>query len=243
MKLIKLNAIDSTNDFLKGLSGNGTVDDFTVVVAEKQTKGRGQMGAQWVSESGKNLTMSVLIKDLLIDINQIFSLNALVSLSVLAALKQYNIPNLTIKWPNDIMSGNKKIGGVLIENSIKTSGDITSIVGIGLNVNQTQFESLPKAASLSSIMGVQFDKEALLLTLVASLKEMVSRYKAASFPDLWRTYNEIIFKKGIPMAFQFPNGTQFMGIIKEVDSFGKLRIVLEDDTIVSFEIKQIQMLY
>ena len=108
MKLIKLDAIDSTNDFLKALASKDELDNFTVVIAENQTKGKGQMGEKWVTESGKNLTMSVLIKGFLFDNEQVFNLNIIVSLSLIDTLKSLNIPDLTIKWPNDIMSYNKK---------------------------------------------------------------------------------------------------------------------------------------
>ena len=83
MKLIKLDAIDSTNEFLKALSNKENLENFTVVTAENQTKGKGQMGSEWSSEVGKNLIMSILIKDYLFDINQIFNLNIAVSLAVL----------------------------------------------------------------------------------------------------------------------------------------------------------------
>ena len=145
MKLIKLDAIDSTNEFLKGLSKKQELENFTVVSAEKQTKGKGQMGAIWASDASKNLIMSVLVKDFLSGIDQLFNLNIVVSLAVIEVLESLNIPNLSIKWPNDIMSYNKKIGGILIENSIKSDGTIISIVGLGLNVNQIDFENLPKA--------------------------------------------------------------------------------------------------
>ena len=121
MKLIKLDAIDSTNEFLKGLSSNQVVENFTVVTAEIQTKGKGQMGAVWVSESGKNLIMSVLVNSFLLNNNQIFDINIVTSVSIIQALKTFKIPEVSIKWPNDIMSYNKKIGGVLIENSIKSN--------------------------------------------------------------------------------------------------------------------------
>jgi len=116
MKVIKLDAIDSTNEFLKGLSSKQQLENFTVVTAENQTKGKGQMGSVWDSEAGKNLTMSVFVKDSLSDVNQIFKLNIGVALAVIEALETFNIPNLMIKWPNDIMSYNFKIAGILIEN-------------------------------------------------------------------------------------------------------------------------------
>ena len=146
MNVIKLDAIDSTNEFLKRFLNEQNVENYTVITAENQTKGKGQMGAVWESETGKNLIMSILIKDFITDINQIFNLNCIVSLSVIQVLQQYSIPKLSIKWPNDIMSDTKKIGGILIENSIKNDGTIFSVVGLGLNCNQTNFEHLPRAS-------------------------------------------------------------------------------------------------
>ena len=103
MKLIKLDAIDSTNDFLKGISVLPETINFTVVTAETQTKGKGQMGQKWESEAGRNLIMSVLLKDVFKDINELFHLNIVFSLAVIDALNSYKVPELSIKWPNDIM--------------------------------------------------------------------------------------------------------------------------------------------
>lgn len=242
MKLIKLDAIDSTNEFLKGLSNKQVVENFTVVSAENQTKGKGQMGAVWASEPSKNLIMSVLIKDFLSDINKIFNLNIAVSLSVIETLESWNIPKLSIKWPNDIMSENKKIGGILIENSIKSDGTIVSIVGLGLNVNQINFENLPKASSLAEICNAHFDKEELLLKIIEKLEQNIQLWNQNS-DSLWSEYANRLFKKGIPMPFADQNQHKFMGIIQGVSSNGKLKILLEDDSISEFDIKEIQMLY
>lgn len=242
MKLIKLDAIDSTNEFLKGLSNKQVLENFTVVTAENQTKGKGQMGAIWASEAGKNLILSVLVKDFLSDICQIYNLNIIVSLAVIDALKLYKIPNLSIKWPNDIMSYNKKIGGILIENSIKSDGSIVSIVGLGLNVNQTNFENLPKASSLAVISHIKFDKEDLLFTIIDNLEQKIKLWKHQS-DLLWLDYSNKLFKKGIPMPFSNLNNQNFMGIIQGISSIGKLEILLEDDSISEFDIKEIQMLY
>src|SRR4051812_26319982 len=120
MNRIKLDAIGSTNDFLKELSAAESVENYTVVTAENQTKGKGQMGSQWDSEVGKNLIMSVLVKEFIQDASRIFNLNIVFSVAVIDVLKAVEIPKLTIKWPNDIMSDNKKIGGILIENNFKS---------------------------------------------------------------------------------------------------------------------------
>lgn len=243
MRLIKLDAIDSTNDFLKRLSGQQSLDNFTVVTAEKQTHGKGQMGAKWDSETGKNLMFSVLLNNVLNNITEIFDLNVAVALSILNTLEKLNIPNLSIKWPNDILSDNKKVAGILIENTIKNNGEITSIIGIGLNVNQLNFDNLPKASSLAAIMKTDFDKEIILNLFIECLKLNCNLLQNKSASQLWNNYNNKLFKKGIPMAFSLPNETQFMGIIQGVNAEGKLEVKLENDTIETYGIKEIQLLY
>lgn len=242
MKVIKLDAIDSTNEFLKALSNKQELENFTVVTAENQTKGKGQMGAVWTSEVGKNLIMSILVKDFLSDISQIYNLNIAVSIAVIEVLETYKIPNLSIKWPNDIMSYNKKIGGILIENSIRSDGTIVSIVGLGLNVNQTNFENLPKASSLAAICNKVFDKDELLSSIVENSKQKLELWNQES-DSFWAEYTGNLFKKGVPMPFSNQNKQNFMGIILGVSPIGKLQILLEDDTVSEFDIKEIQMLY
>ncbi|MEY4012917.1 MAG: hypothetical protein RIT22_2041 [Bacteroidota bacterium] len=242
MKLIKLDAIDSTNEFLKGLSAQQDLENFTVVTAENQTKGKGQRGAVWNSEVGKNLIMSVLVRDFLTDINAIFNLNIAFSLAVIAALKKKNIPDLSIKWPNDILSANKKIGGILIENSIKSDAAILSIVGLGLNVNQTNFEGLPKASSLSIVIGQNLDKEELLSEIMANLEKNVAE-SLQNPTNLRQQYVDLIYKKDIPMPFMNQNNKKFMGIIQGISPIGRLLVLLVDDSVVEFDIKEVQMLY
>ncbi|MRX70247.1 BirA family transcriptional regulator, biotin operon repressor / biotin-[acetyl-CoA-carboxylase] ligase [Flavobacterium resistens] len=246
MKLIKLDAIDSTNDFLKAISSKDDLDNFTVVTAENQTKGKGQMGSKWQSESGKNLIMSALIKDFMFDNEQFFNLSLIVSLSVIEALKSLNIPDLSIKWPNDIMSYNKKIGGILIENTIKSDGRIVSVVGLGLNVNQTNFDELPNASSLAVILGKPLDKTVLPELIIEKIKEKINSWETSA-SVFWSEYYNTLFRKGIPMPFKNLNsdnfGQNFMGIIQGVSSTGKLQVLLEDDSVSEFEIKEIQMLY
>jgi BirA family biotin operon repressor/biotin-[acetyl-CoA-carboxylase] ligase len=242
MKLVKLDAIDSTNDFLKELSANSEAENFTVVTAENQTRGKGQMGAIWNSEIGKNLIMSMLIKNFLLDINDIYDLNIIVSNAVIDALEGFKIPKLSIKWPNDIMSDSKKIGGILIENSIKSDGSINSVVGLGLNVNQTNFENLPKASSLALLCHAHFDKEEILFKIVKNIETNIQKWDAAS-RELWSQYTSGLFKKDVPMPFEDPSGNRFMGIIKGVSKPGKLQVLLEDDTVKEFNIKEIQLLF
>ncbi|MEN2399948.1 biotin--[acetyl-CoA-carboxylase] ligase [Flavobacterium sp. MC2016-06] len=242
MKLIKLDAIDSTNDFLKSLSSQDELENFTVVTAENQTKGKGQMGAKWQSESGKNLIMSALVKEFVFNNEHVFNLSIIASLAVIEVLKSFDIPDLSIKWPNDIMSYNKKIGGILIENTLKSDGRIVSVVGLGLNVNQTNFEHLPNASSLAVICKTEFDKDSLPYLIIEKIKQRIDLWETNS--DVFRKeYFNSLFRKGIPMPFKNTVNQNFMGIIQGVSPNGKIQILLEDDSVAEFEIKEIQMLY
>lgn len=242
MKLIKLDAIDSTNDFLKALSSQDELENFTTVTAENQTKGKGQVGGVWKTQAGKNLTMSVLVKDFLFNNEEVFNLSLVVSLSVAEVLKSLNIPNICIKWPNDILSYNKKLVGILIENTLKSDGRIVSVAGIGINVNQTDFNELPSASSLAVIAGKSFDKEELAVLIVEKIQEKIHLWKNES-QNFWKDYFNFLFKKGIPTAFRDQNNQDFMGIIQGVSSIGKLQVLLEDESVAEFEIKEVKMLY
>ncbi|WP_026705156.1 biotin--[acetyl-CoA-carboxylase] ligase [Flavobacterium soli] len=243
MKLIKLDAIDSTNDFLRNLLTHNDPENFTVVTTEDQTKGKGQMGSVWVSEKGKNLTMSILVKDFNFNIEQIYDLNTAVATAIISVLEKYNIPKLSIKWPNDIMSDNKKVGGILIENSIKGSNQIDSIIGIGLNVNQDNFDGLPKASSLSLMAKRSFEKEILLLEIVENIEQNMVKLSEGKASEIWQSYTHLLFKRGLPMAFENQQKQRFMGIIQGVSKTGQLELLLEDDSIKTYGIKEIQMLY
>lgn len=243
MKLIKLNAIDSTNDFLKKMSQNQQLENFTVVLAETQNKGKGQQGEKWLSEPGKNLITSILISNTISDIRGVFLLNISVALSIINTLETLKIPSLYIKWPNDIMSENKKIAGILIENLIKEKGKIESIVGIGLNLNQTNFEDLTKASSLKNITDKEFDIEDILNKIITELKLNIEKIHLNQESYLWESYHKWLYKKGTPMAFENEQRGRFMGIIQGVSKDGKLELMHEDDSVKQYGIKEIKMLY
>ena len=242
MPIVKLDATSSTNDFLKELAGNQDLENFMVVTTESQTSGRGQMGAKWHSEPYKNLIMSILIKNSISDIKDIYNLNVCVALSVFASLQSLRLPHISIKWPNDIMSGNKKIGGILIENVIKSSGEIISIAGIGLNVNQKDFAGLPQASSLTNILGEEINRDLLLEDITNHTAKNIHALQQHK-SKLWDDYNKAIFRKGIPTAFEDATGAKFMGIIQSVLENGTLEVSLEDESIAAFSLREIKMLF
>jgi len=243
MQIIKLSAIDSTNDYLKKLASQQFLSNYTVVYTQNQLKGKGQRGAVWNAEPGKNLTFSVLINDQSLELPSIYTLNVAVTLAILEVLQAKDIPALTIKWPNDILSANKKIGGILIENSIKNASSMQSVVGIGLNVNQQNFDNLPQASSMYNCTKITYDCEELLAQIVHRLKENIQMIKNNQEQSLWKKYRQNIFKKDVPIAFEHPDGNQFMGIIKNVTPSGQLEVLLENDSKVFYNSKEIKMLY
>jgi BirA family biotin operon repressor/biotin-[acetyl-CoA-carboxylase] ligase len=243
LKIIKLSAIDSTNSFLKELVASSAVENFTVVATDSQSKGRGQQGSSWVSESFKNLIFSVFVTFKDFSIIDKKYLNFAVSLAVFDALKEENIPAVSIKWPNDILSGNKKICGVLIENSLKGSEISSSIIGIGLNVNQTSFPlSLNKASSLKLLTARDFQLAPLLERIVLKLKAKVALLNAKEFQTLEVDYLNVLHKKNIPTMFKNSQDALFMGIICGISQEGKLQIALEDESIQEFGIKEVSFL-
>lgn len=243
MVIVKLDATDSTNGYLKALSLAENLDDFTVVVAKAQLKGRGQMGASWQAEPGKNLTFSILKKfDSFNVINQ-FQLNICVSLAIYEALKNLSVPDLTIKWPNDIMSGNSKICGILIENLLSGNQIATSVIGIGLNVNQLAFNTLTNVSSLKLLLGQTLNLDELLHRLLENQKTWLSKLGHTSFETLQNAYEERLFRKDKPSTFRAANGVIFMGFIRKISAEGKLVIAHEDDVMKSYGLKEIQLLY
>ncbi|MTG97991.1 biotin--[acetyl-CoA-carboxylase] ligase [Myroides albus] len=243
MNVIKLDATASTNTYLKDLLTSYDLDNFTVVSTENQFAGRGQRGEVWSSEVGSNLTFSVLVRDFLFEVEDVFCLNIIAALAVRSAVKKIFTLELDVKWPNDILSVNRKVGGILIENIFKAEGAITSIVGIGLNVNQVQFTDLIKATSLALLLGSQIDKDALMLKVVEELEMYCQRLQKGEKENLWQEYLDVLYRKGVPSAFELPTGKRFMGIIIGVSMYGFLQVKLEDDSVEEFGVKEIKLLY
>lgn len=240
MKILKLDAIDSTNTFLKGLCQENDVDDFTVVITDNQTKGRGQMNSVWESEKCKNLIFSVLIRFRSLEIKDQFYISKVISLAIYDVLTSILDIKINIKWPNDILAEQQKICGILIENSVKKSKINHSIVGIGLNVNQTVFGNLPNATSMKLIYNKSFDLNELLEMLVDSIKEYVTILNANDFDLIDSLYLKRLYKINVPTMFRDIKNTVFMGKILGVSPEGRLQIELEDEVIKEYNLKEIQ---
>lgn len=243
MRIIKLDAIDSTNSFLRQLSSTESVEDYTVVVAKHQTKGRGQMGTEWNSQDSKNLTVSVYKDVSFLKLENSFYISMVVSLSLYKTLKSLNTNKLKIKWPNDILADDKKLAGILIENVIKQQRLQSSIIGIGLNVNQTAFGDLPNATSLLMVSGIVFDLDELLQEILKQLEFHFSLLQKGMLNILKQQYESELFRLGKPSTFQNVKDESFSGIILGVTDGGNLKVQIENSTIQEFDLKEIKLLY
>ena len=239
-RIIKLNAITSTNDYLKKRYKSGKVLDGDLVWTENQTSGRGQLNKKWISEPFKSLTFSVYkqFNGLLI---KPFKFNAVVCLGIIYALKKLSIPGLSIKWPNDILSENKKIGGILIENFFYKSKIKASIIGVGLNLNQEKFEKLPKATSLKIITGKKWSSKIILDALVPILEEYLFMF---DFQDssILDQYQKILWKRNKTVLFDM-DGKLHKGKLKGVDESGMIILQDQEKMIRKFNNSQISIQY
>ena len=224
MLIIKLSATPSTNSFLKQWVQQSKAHESIAVWAEHQTEGRGRMGTKWLSEANLNLTGSVYVGNTALHQNNICNLNKQVCLAIMDTLAPLKIPELRIKWPNDILSANKKIGGVLIEPIMRGKQMTGVVVGCGLNVNQEKFDtSLPFAASIKSItkqdhaIGPLF--ELLAKNIVAAVRDEQVDHER---------YLSMLYKINEMCAFKTIDGSSFQAKISGISSDGKLIVTHEN---------------
>ena len=192
--VIFVQEVESTNAYLKYFVKQGEMVEGTVVVTEFQTAGKGQRENVWLSDSSHNGLFSILLKPKSLRPDELSTMSFLVSLAVRATVQQL-LPEaeVTVKWPNDIMVGDKKISGILIENVL--GPPIHSIVGVGLNVNQATFEGLPNATSLKIEIGKEFD----IGEVVSECLTFVEKYylltkRAGGVKQLWKLYVSQMYK-------------------------------------------------
>lgn len=159
---IRIEETESTNTYLKNLVREERPEEGSLVIADFQSGGRGQMGNSWFSTKGDNLLFSLLIYPKTVKANEQFIISRIASLAIKNTLDQFT-DDIRIKWPNDIYWQDKKIAGILIENDLQGDRIDNSIIGIGINVNQQMFPfELPNPVSLRQITGAQHDKGQIL---------------------------------------------------------------------------------
>ncbi|TAK63787.1 bifunctional biotin--[acetyl-CoA-carboxylase] ligase/biotin operon repressor BirA [Methylobacter sp.] len=227
--------IDSTNRYLVECSQNNAPSG-SVCFAEYQTAGKGRRGRQWVSPYGCNIYMSILWR-----FQQgpaaISGLSLAIGVAVIRALKQHQIDDINLKWPNDIYSQGKKLGGILVEVSGETEGPCAAVIGLGLNlfVAEAEAESINQAwTDLSKITGrTRLFRNKLAGTLLNHLMPVIAEYESvgiAAHLDEWRSYDCLTGKS----ATLFIGQQQFEGIVQGIDDNGMLLIERPDGSVQTF---------
>jgi BirA family biotin operon repressor/biotin-[acetyl-CoA-carboxylase] ligase len=235
---IILSDVDSTNNFAAKLINEGLCGHGSVIMAENQSNGRGQQGAIWQSEPKLNLLFSIILCSEQLSKLKPIHINWLVSICLVDALKQFDI-SACIKWPNDIMVGEKKIAGMLIENKFQGSQLKQSIVGVGLNVNQLSFD-ISKATSMKLQTGISYTVEELLNSFILNFRKNEYLLSVDHSKSLKKRYLERLFGLNKQRFFKNESG-EFEGEIIGVDDSGQLLIACQGKQ-KAFQNKQIQFL-
>jgi len=242
-QIIRLDTVDSTNNYAIKLlkEQNNIFWDGTIVISKFQADGRGQIENKWESEADKNLLLSIIIFPEKLEASLQFILSKYVCLAIFNYLKNKNI-NAQIKWPNDIYVANKKIAGILIENTIQGVFIKTSIFGIGLNINQIKFsENTKNAISLKNILNQEFDLQTELNLLISEFNILFDRLQRKDYKYFDNLYLNNLYKLNVVSIFK--NKTQtFEAKIIGITNLGQLVVERINNLKEIYDFKEIQFI-
>lgn len=244
IRIERLQETASTNEYLAEQCEQGSIEEFYTVTTEYQTAGKGQRGNSWESEAGKNLLFSFVIYPTALEAKHQFYLSMLVATGIVDALSNYT-EGFSIKWPNDIYWKDKKIAGILIENILEGKYISQCIVGIGLNVNQTEFHSsAPNPVSLAQIIGKDIDREELFLRI---LQNIFAGYHAMDdhYPGIHQAisllYRQNLYRRNGFYPYQDGQGV-FMAEFERIDPDGHLYLKDEQGNTRKYAFKEVTYL-
>jgi BirA family transcriptional regulator, biotin operon repressor / biotin---[acetyl-CoA-carboxylase] ligase len=237
--LVYLPSCQSTNDEAARLVATGHAPEGTLVVTDRQTAGRGQRGNVWQAAPGQNLTVSLVLTPVFLRPAEQFRLNMAVSLGLTDALQPLTGEALRIKWPNDLFVGDWKIGGILIENTLQGAAIAGSVVGVGLNVNQTEF-ALPAATSMQTTapLPTGYDLPGLLTGVLEALEKRYLQLRTGQHESLKTDYLAKLYRFGEWAAYR-ADEQLFTGRITGVDETGRLQLETPDGLLRAFGFKEV----
>lgn len=238
-RIIRLKETESTNQYLQELSNKEILEEGSVVTCKSQTAGKGQVGNKWEAEQGKNITCSMILHPFFIDITEQFILSEIISLAIIDTLSTYS-KDMCIKWPNDIYFQNKKIAGILIENTISGKSLEKSIIGMGININQEVFKSnAPNPVSLKQITGKDYDLEIILSELIKNIFNRYSQLIKGEKKKIHKEYLENLFRKSGLHSYK-ANNQIFKAEIKSIEKTGHLVLRTETKEEWTFAFKEVE---
>ena len=240
--IIVLNEVESTNNYANQLILSNKADEGTVVLTQFQKKGKGQLGNRWESEAGKNMLATVILYPRFLNAGKQFLLSKIVSLSLVEFLKT-KTDDISIKWPNDIYVGNKKIAGLLIENSIKGNALFSSLLGIGLNLNQEKFLSdAPNPVSLKQITGDEYDIENVVDEILSLIFKWYKKIETGNFHEIDSAYFAQLFRVGEWGEYSKSKNI-FEAKIIGIGEFGQLQLEKRDGKVEEFMFKEVEFVF
>ena len=247
---INLPTVDSTNTFIREMlaeEGTGQVvsaqslPGFTLVVADDQTKGRGQQGNSWETERGKNLTFSLLCHPDFVKPSEQFLLSQGMALAICRTLEGF-VEGVTVKWPNDIYVGDKKISGTLIECDLQSKQISNCILGVGINVNQMEFRSdAPNPTSLQLLTGRVFDREEILSSVIAYFQRYYECLRQGQTDEVRKEYMTSLYRRTGFHHYADVRG-EFMAEIAAVEPTGHLHLRFQNGSVVRYEFKEVRFI-
>jgi BirA family biotin operon repressor/biotin-[acetyl-CoA-carboxylase] ligase len=240
MNYLFLDTVDSTNSY--AARKNTELADMTFVYTRCQTGGRGQRGNGWESKPGENLTFSLFIRHSNFPPIAQFSISECVALAIVDVLNKYGV-KASVKWPNDIYVGDKKICGILIEHSVTGNSLDYSIIGAGINLNQDTFESdAPNPISIYNITGKSVDLNQFRTDIAKRLENGL--YSLSHKSERERIH--LLFKqnlwRGDGKVYPFvdtASGEQFYASIKDIEPMGFLCLELTDGSTRKYAFKEV----
>ena len=241
LKYVHLEQIDSTNAYLQRKQMECDIRNW-VVSANEQTAGKGMGNNGWESEVGKNLTFSLALDVSFLPAEQQFLLSEAVPLGIMEVLDGI-LPaeKLSIKWPNDIFYENRKLAGILINSTIKANMMDISIIGIGLNINQMQFQDWPThPISLQQITGKEYDLQPLLEQIAESIYNKVEILKTNP-TAIEEDYLQRLYRYRTWAEYEV-DGKVLRLFMTGIDTFGRLMLVDEVEKMYCFDVKEIRFL-
>lgn len=234
--LIQLSTIDSTSNYAANLLKTTNVVNGTTILTKRQENGRGQLGTTWHTAPGKNLILSTIIFPMLKN-ERAFYLNIAVSLAVNRTLKELGIES-KVKWPNDIYVDGNKIAGILIENQIQGKQIHSSIIGLGLNVNQLIFPPEINATSIAMEKGIDMEITDVFEKYFVNLDFYIDMLMQSNFDLLLKKYYSVLYRYNELYEFKDVTGN-FEGRITGIDAVGKLQILTQKG-LRKYDLKEVQ---
>ena len=233
--------VDSTNEELKRLFSTKELENGTLLTADFQTGGKGQMGSSWKSDKGKNLLGTFFLKPS-IPLEEVFVLNMLISLALFETISDHVEGKVEIKWPNDIVVNRKKIAGVLIENKFSNGKLVAAFLGIGLNLNQKSFEKYGRlGTSLIKEVGFSVNQESIISRICFHIQQFYSLYQLKGYETVNFIYHQELYLKGEEHKYKVGKDTRYL-TLQSVNKQGDLQLFNQFGKIEEFGLKEIQFL-